>query len=193
MTILFPGVQESTVPSTSVVANANNSQDLGASAARTLVLGSLLKVPNGGLQVGTKIKYRAVVTKAGSGGTAASTFDVGIGLLGTTADAATVTFSTGTQTAVADTGVVNIEATVTAISATAGHISGAAVVQHNLSATGLAVIPTVVVTSAITNADLSLTTAQYVGLYVTEGASNDLTIVSVDGVLDGLSTGAPNA
>lgn len=192
MTILFPGVQESTVPSTSVVANANNGQDLGASAARTLVAGSLLKVPNGGLQVGTKIKYKAVLTKAGAGGVAATTFDVGIGLLGTTADAATVSFSTGTQTAVADTGILDIEATVTAISATAGHISGVAQLTHNLAATGLAVVPTVVATSSITNADLSLATAQYVGLYVTEGASNDLTIVSVDGVLSGLATGAPN-
>lgn len=194
MTILFPGVQESTVPSTSVTASAVNGQDLGSGTARTLVTGSLLKVPNGGLSVGTKIKYRAVVTKAGSGGTAGSTFDVGIGLLGTTADAATVTFSTGTQTAVADTGVVDITATVTSLgtSITTGNISGAAVIQHNLAATGLAVVPVVVATSAITNADLTLADAQYVGLYVTEGTGNDLTIVSVEGSLSGLTTGAPN-
>lgn len=191
MTILFPGVQESSVPSTSVTASSATPQDLGAGTARTLVAGSLLKVPNGGLSVGSKIKYRAVITKTAAG-SAASTFDVGIGLLGTTADAATVSFGTGTQTAAIDTGVVDIEAVVTAVSATAGGVKGTMLLGHNLQATGFGPTSPVVVASAVTNADTSLATAQYVGLYVTEGAANDITIVSVEGVLSGLTTGAPN-
>jgi hypothetical protein len=34
---------------------------------------------------------------------------------------------------------------------------------------------------------------QFIGLYVTEGASNDITVVSVEGSLDGITTGAPNS
>jgi hypothetical protein len=191
MTILFPGVQESTVPSTSVTTSAVNSQDLGSGTARTLVTGSVLAVPNGGLQVGAKIKFRAVISKTGAG-TASSTFDIGIGATGTTADAATVAFSTGTQTGVADAGVVDIEAIVTSLgtSTTTGHITGTGVLLHNLASTGLAPTPAVVVTDAITNADLTLADALFVGLYVTEGTGNDITVVSVGGSLSSLSTGA---
>lgn len=191
MTILFPGVQQSTVPSTTVKAAAVNGQDLGAGTARTLVTGSLLKVPNGGLVVGAKIKYRAVLTKTAAG-TASSTFDVGIGPNGTTADSATVSFGTGTQTAAIDTAVVDITATVTSLgtSTSTGHVDGVMVMSHNLQATGFGPTSPVVVHNAVTNADLTLNDALYVGLYITEGTANDITVVSIEGSIDGLTTGA---
>lgn len=190
MTILFPGVAEETAPSTKVTNSAVPAQAIAAT--RTYVTGSQLAVPNGGLQVGTKIKFKVAIAKTAAG-TAASTFDIAIGLLGTTADAATASFSSGTQTAAVDEAVVDIEAVVTDISATAGGVNGEMVLVHNLAATGFAVIPTVVVNSAVTNADTSLTTAQYVGLCITGGTSNVITARIVSAELSGLSTGAPNA
>lgn len=189
-TELFPGVQLSSVPSTTITASAVNGQALGTGAARTLVTGSLLAVPNGGLSVGSKIKYRAVLTKTAAG-VASATIDVGIGATGTTADAATVSFTTGTQTAAIDTAVVDIEALVTEISATAGGITGTMVLSHNLQATGFGPTSPIVETSTITNGDTSLADALYIGLYVTEGAANVVTVVSVEASLSGVTTGNP--
>lgn len=190
MTILFPGVQEATAPSTKITNSAVPAQAIAST--RTYVTGSKLAVPNGGLQVGSKFKFKVALAKTAAG-VAASTFDVAIGLLGTTADAATASISTGTQTAAIDEAVVTVEGVITAISATAGGVNAEGVVLHNLAATGFALTPVVVANSAVTNADTSLATAQYIGLCITGGASNVITARIVEASLDGVTTGAPNA
>lgn len=190
MTILFPGVAESTVPSTKVTNSAVPAQAIAST--RTYVTGSKLAVPNGGLSVGSKFKFKVAVGKTAAG-VAASIIDVAIGLLGTTADAATVSFTTGTQTAAADEAVITVEGTITAISATAGGVNAEGVILHNLAATGFAATQAVVANSAVANADTSLATAQFIGLCITGGAANVLTAHLVSAELSDVTTGAPNA
>lgn len=188
MTELFPGVQLSNpVPGTLTVKNSSAVQQAPAAATRTYLTGSALKIPRGGLKVGTKFRWRFNVAKTGAG-TAASTLDIAFGTAGTTADTARVSFAKPAGTAVADEGVVTVEATVRAVSATVGKVVGEFSLTHNLAATGHATIPVVVVNTISGNFD-NTTDALIVGLCLTTGAADAITIEFLDAEVSNLNGG----
>lgn len=125
-----------------------NTADVVANAADTYLSGSALAVPQHLLQVGTTFKWRLFMTKTAAG-VAAPTWIVRVGTLGTTGDAARLTFTGPAQTGVIDTGFVEITAILRNLGA-AGVLAGGLVLNHNLAATGFANIgsPTLQVTSA---------------------------------------------
>lgn len=174
MTELLPGVQMGLNPPGQLsVTNQSQSQQAPAATTRTYINGSALKIP-GGLKVGTRFRWRFNMAKTGAG-TATSTIDIAVGAAGTTADTARVSFTKPGGTAVADEGVVTIDAVVSAVSNTAGVIKAELVLQHNLASTGHAQVPTVVLYAASAGFDND-NNDQYVGLCITTGASDVITI-----------------
>lgn len=86
-----------------------NTADVVANAADTYLTGSALAVPAHGLQVGTTFKWRMFFSKTAAG-TVAPIWRVRIGTLGTTGDAAILTFTGVAQTAAVDNAFVEITA-----------------------------------------------------------------------------------
>lgn len=125
-----------------------NTADVTANAVDTYLSGSALALPQHLLQVGTTFKWRMFVTKTGAG-IAAPIWRVRVGTLGTTGDAAVLTFTGAAQTGVIDTAFIEITAILRNTGA-AGILAGGLVLNHNLAATGFANIgsPTLQVTSA---------------------------------------------
>lgn len=124
-----------------------NLADVVASAADTYLTGSALAVPQHLLQAGTVFRWRLYMTKSAAG-VAAPTWNVRVGTLGTVADASRLLFTGPAQTAVIDTGTVEIVAVLRNIGL-AGILAGGLRLSHNLATTGFAVLgaPTLQVTS----------------------------------------------
>jgi hypothetical protein len=147
-------------------------------ATRTYITGSQIALPAAGaLQIGSKFRWRFNMTKTAAG-TATSTFDVAFGTAGTTSDTAQVSFTKPAGTAAADEGFVEIECIVRGPLSASGVVSGEFSLIHNLSATGHAQIPCVVVNTVSSGFDV--TAATYVGLCITTGASDAITIQQVN-------------
>lgn len=183
MTILLPGSRQEMQPGRGLdVRNYSVGQQAPVAATRTYLTGSQLAIPDGGLKVGAKIRFRFNMAKTAAG-VAASTFDICFGTAGTTADTARVSFSKPAGTAAADEGFVTVEATVRSVSAT-GVVVGEFVLVHNLAATGHAVIPCVVVYTASAAFDNTLPT--FVGLCITTGAADAITIEQMSAELIGV-------
>jgi hypothetical protein len=189
MAILIPGVyegkgslNESTPPVVAQVLTA---------ATRTLIAGTLVKTPTGGLKVGSRFKFRVSITKTAAG-TAASTYDIGFGTVSTGLAAtatARVSFTKPAGDATADEGVIEVEAIVRAVSATVGVVQGQFELRHNLAATGHATVPTVVVSNTSASFDNSAEEL-YVGLYATTGAADAITVTQASGELATPTNGA---
>lgn len=126
-------------------------------AAANLINGSVLDATS--LKVGTILKWVTHMSKTGAG-TAAQTFDVRFGTNGGTADTVRVgtgsAFTTGVQTTNADVAEVEVRVTIRSVSA-AGTCHGVMELGHNLSATGFAPTPEVVIQQ--TPAAFDMTTA----------------------------------
>ncbi len=182
--IPLPGLKSELAPGAGlVVRNYSVASQAIPAAARTFITGSQLKVPDSGLQVGSKIRFVLNFTKTAAG-TAASTFDISFGTAGTVADTARVSFTKPAGTAAADEGTVIIEAIVRSVGA-AGVVVGQFSMTHNLSATGHAVIPAVnvnTVSAGFANNGDPL----YVGLNLTSGASDAVTIQQISAELSGV-------
>lgn len=174
MTTLLPS-------SGQVVRNSSAVQQAIVAATRTYITGSQLAIPDGRLKVGSKIRFRFNMAKTAAG-TATSTFDICFGTAGTTADTARVSFTKPAGTAAADEGWVTVEATVRSVGAT-GVVVGEFVLVHNLAATGHAQIPCVVVNTI--SAAFDVGAATFVGLCITSGASDAITIEQVSAELIG--------
>lgn len=143
-------------------------------ATRTYITGSAVgPFTAGSLAVGTVFRWKFDATKTGAG-TATSTIDIAVGTAGTTADGATISFTKPAGTGVIDEAWFDIEVVVKTLSATVGVISGVMRMVHNLSATGHAQIPVVVVQN--TYSTLNTTTPTYFGVCITTGASDAITI-----------------
>lgn len=148
-----------------------------AAATRTYITGSAIgPFTAGTIQVGTVLKWAFDMTKTAAG-SATSTIDIAVGTTGTTADAAVVSFVKPAGTAAADQGWVEVTAVVKTIGAT-GVLLGNFRLGHNLAATGHAVIPYVSVLT--TSGSVNLTTPTFVGLCITTGAADAITINQVD-------------
>jgi hypothetical protein len=169
------------LPGVMMVANVDGNHQRNLSVAAqaitaatlTQINGSLLKIPQGGLKVGTRIRWKFNVTKTAAGA-AASTYAITFGTLGTTADTARVSFTKPAGDATADEANVEITAVVRTIGAT-GVVLGNFTLTHNLAATGHATIPCVNVKTTSAGFDLR-GEDQYVALVVTSGAADALTI-----------------
>ena len=149
------------------IKNANTA-NVVATSVDTYLTGSALAVPPHGMQAGTIFKWRMFMTKSAAG-IAAPIWNVRLGVLGTVVDTARLTFTGPAQTAVVDTGFVEITAILRNTGAS-GVLAGGLTMTHNLAATGFANIgsPTLQVTSAA----FDTTTANLiVGVSVNPGAS----------------------
>jgi len=146
-----------------------NIADVVASAADTYLTGSSLNIPSHLLQAGAMPRWKLVMTKTAAG-TAAPIWRIRIGTLGTTGDAAILTFTqVALQTAVVDTGFVEIIANLRNIGV-AGVLAGALRMNHVLAATGFSTLTTNVL--QVTSAGFDTTVANLiVGVSVNPGAS----------------------
>jgi len=175
-------------PSVRFVDDAGNNRRLGAlrnysvvsqapgAAARTYITGSRIDVPVNKLQVGTSFSWMFNMTKTAAG-VAASTFDICVGINGTTADTARVSFTKPAGTAAVDEATVWINAVVRTIGA-AGVMVGEFTMVHNLAATGHAIIPCVSVNTISAGFDMTIAN-QIVGVCITSGAADAITIQMV--------------
>jgi hypothetical protein len=187
MTILLAGLKSESDPGAGrSVRNFSTAAQVVAAATATYVTGSKLAIPEGGLKVGSKIKFVLDITKTAAG-TAASTYAIVFGTAGTTADTARVSFTKPAGTAAIDAGKIVIEAVVRSVSAT-GVVVGVFNLTHNLAATGHATIPSVNVTTVSSGFDNTAATLDpgYIGLVVTTGASDAITIQMVEAELSGV-------
>lgn len=147
--------------------NASVTDQTINAASSALLAGSLLSIPVSKLRIGTMFRFRIGLSKTAAG-TAANTFIFRLGTNGTIADAAILTFTLPVGTAVIDTGNIDITITIRGPLSTSCVAQGRLTMVHNLSATGLATIPCVVLnvlsgsfdaTVANLKASLSCTTA----------------------------------
>lgn len=161
---------------TSFVNFSTTAQTPGA-ASRTYITGSQVALPAAGrLQIGTMFRWTFNMTKTNAG-IATSTFDIAFGTAGTTGDTARVSFTKPAGTAAADEGKVVIEAIVRGPLSSSGIVVGEFTLVHNLASTGHATIPCVVVNTVSSAFDVTLPT--FVGLCITSGASDAITIQQV--------------
>lgn len=151
-------------------------QSIGASTTVYLT-GSDLRVSAGRpLRAGTVMRWHVTFSKTAAA-TASMTFDLRVGTAGTTGDTSRGSLATGTQSAVADNGELEVAVTIRSISA-AGTLNCAMQMEHNLAATGLG--PTNVVVSNSTSAAFDTTATNLIfGLSLTTGASHAITITRV--------------
>lgn len=121
------------------------------------------------LQVGTTFRWTLYMTKTGAG-TAAPIWVIHVGTAGSVADAARVTFTqVALQTAVADTGVVEINAVLRNVGA-AGVLAAGLAMTHVLAATGFSTLTDNVM--QVTSAGFDTTVAgTIIGLSVNPGAA----------------------
>ena len=150
---------------------AQEAATMTASAAN-IVSGSLIQLPTGDLFVGSRFKWTIGVAKT-TAGVATWKFDVKFGTAGTTSDATIATFTSGTNTAILDHGllIVSMNVLTTGGSATANCL---AFYQHQpgVDATGLGLIPAVPGSTATFNA---AATTPYLHIDITPGASAVMT------------------
>lgn len=163
----FFSVDGSTVTPLDRPNNASVADQTINAAASALLTGSLLGVPIGKLRIGTMFRFRLSVSKTAAG-TAANTFIFRLGTNGTIADAAIITFTLPVGTAVIDAGQIDITITIRGPLSASCVAQGLFTMAHNLSATGLATVPCVILsvlsgtfnaTTAALFASLSCTTA----------------------------------
>jgi len=157
--------------------NFSTTSQAPAAATRTYIAGSQVAMPAAGrLQIGTMFRWSFNMTKTNAG-VATSTFDICFGTAGTTADTARVSFTKPAGTAAADEAKVVIEAIVRGPLSSSGIVVGEFTLIHNLSATGHAQVPCVVVNTVSGTFDVTLPT--FVGVCITSGASDAITIQQV--------------
>ncbi len=161
---------------TSYKTNFSTASQAPVATTRTYITGSNLSIGTTKLQIGSQFRWTFNMTKTGAG-IASSTIDIAFGTAGTTADTARISFTKPAGTAAADEGIVIINCIVRSIGAT-GVAVGEFTMLHNLSATGHAVIPVVVVNTI--SAGFDMTVASLIaGVCITTGASDAITIQMV--------------
>lgn len=189
MTILLPGVQmQSPGGINTSIKNSSVTPQTPVAATRTYIAGSQLKIPPAGLQVGSRARWRFNATKTAAG-TALSTIDVAFGVNGTTGDTAVLSFTKPAGTTAVDEAVFEIEVVAKTVSTT-GVLVGELVVLHNGNTVGHMTIPVAVVLATSSGFDNSSDTDAYIGVCITTGAADAITIDYVDASLDGLVDGA---
>ncbi len=196
MTQILPGVEMSAPGGNdnSIYNYAAGAQALTA-ATEAVITGSQIVLPQGGLQVGTRIRWRLNMTKtaAGTGTTAIliKTNTTTTLATGTTGGAATLTTFTGdTETAAADTAQWEIVLVIKTVNASTGTAEATLTAHNALAATGFFSVGVRVQAKAITAQNTSATVLS-IGLAVTTGAADVVPVNYVDTYADQLTvTGA---
>lgn len=186
---LLPGSQSQSAPGAGLeVRNFSVAAQNVTGTTRAFITGSKLEVPQGGLKVGSMIRFVLDVTKTGAG-TASAVFDISFGTAGDVNDTARVSFTKIAGTAVVGVGRIVIEAIVRTIQDSVNSVDGIVVGQftltHNLAITGLATLnplSVVTVSSDFDNSGQEL----FIGLNATLGASDDYTFEMVEASLTGV-------
>lgn len=149
-----------------------------AAATLTYLTGSMLTVPAAKIRNGTVFKWILTASKTAAG-VAARTFHVRIGVNGTTADTAVLSFlSTSAPTAAVDEGVFEIVCTVRGANLAAATIQGVCELRHNGNTVGFAVIPVHIIRALSAAVDLTVANLK-VGLSLTTGAAEVITFQQV--------------
>jgi len=157
------------------IENFSTAAQTPAATTRTYIIGSALAIPTGKLQIGTCFEWLFDITKTAAG-TAASTYDIAVGTAGTTADTARVSFTKPAGTAAIDTAAVRITAVCRGPLSASGIFAGNFSLVKNAAATaGHSATPSVCLTTISGAFDVT-TAALIVGVCVTSGASDVLTI-----------------
>lgn len=177
---LLPGSAALLAPTGNEIRNFAVTAQTPAATVRTNIAGGNLAIPNSGLKVGARIRWRFNMTKTAAG-SAASTFDIAFGTTGTIADTARVSFTKPAGTAAVDEGYVCITATVRSVGA-AGVVVGDFEMYHNLAATGHATIPCVNVNTVSAGFANNLIDT-IISLNITTGAADAITIQTVQSEL----------
>ena len=161
-----------------------NTADVSAPSVDTYVTNSNLAIPAHLLQVGTTFRWRFYITKTAAG-VATPIWVVRVGTLGTTGDAARLTFTqVALQTAAVDAAVVEIDAVLRNTGA-AGVLAGGLRMNHVLAATGFSTLTMNV--QQVTSAGFDTTVAStIVGVSVNPGALGVWTIQVVSAELLGV-------
>lgn len=153
--------------------NQSTAAQSPTAATLTYLTGSNIAVPVGKLRIGTRFQWRLDMTKTGAG-TAARTFHIRCGTLGTTADAAIITITSALGTAVIDQAFATLDLTIRGPLSASCLARAAWRMDHQLAATGFMTVKTEVV--PVTSGTFDATTANLiVGLSVTTGASEVIT------------------
>lgn len=159
--------------------NAATAAQSPAAATSTYLVGSDIAVPVGKLRVGTVFRWTLEYSKTAAG-TAARNFFIRIGTAGSVADAAIITIATEAGTAVADTGSMDITATVRGPLSASCILAAVASYMHSTSGTtGLSATNEVGVRNVISAAFDATVAGLIVGLSCTTGASEVLTFDTV--------------
>lgn len=149
-----------------------------AAATLTQLAGSSIAVPSGKLRIGTIFRWRFDIVKTAAG-TATSAYHVRVGVNNTTADAAILTFTKPLGTAVADNGIIQIDAVIRGPLSSACIMAGIFEMRHNLISTGhnttrAHATPEI---SVVVSSGFDATVAGlFVSLSCTTGASDAITI-----------------
>lgn len=156
--------------------NISTAAQVLPAAVRTYIAGTNIKIGSIKMQVGTMFRWYITITKTAAG-VAASTFDIAIGVAGTTADTARISFTKPAGTAAVDEGLIEIKCIVRSIGA-AGVLVGNFMMTHNGNTVGHAIIPAVVVTTVSAGFDNTVANLQ-VGICATTGAADAITVQMV--------------
>lgn len=150
-----------------------------AAATRTYIAGTALQIPQTGLRVGAMLRWKFNITKTAAG-VATSTVDIAVGVAGTVADAAVLSFTKPAGSAAVDEGTIEIECLVKAIGA-AGSIVGEFTLVHLGNTTGHATVPTVLINATSGSFDTTVGGGfpVTVGVCLTSGAADAITISMV--------------
>lgn len=154
--------------------NFSTASQAPSATVRTYLTGSQLRMPSGKMQIGTRFHWCFNMTKTGAG-VAASTIDIAVGVAGTASDTARVSFTKPAGTAVIDEAWCDVWAICRGPLSASGIMVGNFMMIHNLQITGHAVIPCVVVNTVSGAFDVT-TAGLFVGLCITTGASDAITI-----------------
>jgi hypothetical protein len=169
---------------TSITSVSTADQVVGGSTT-ALLTGSTLALPLNRLKPGTILKWIVTMTKTAAG-TAAMTFDVRFGTNGSTADIVRLgPYSSGAQTATADTAEVEIRAVVRGPIGSACVVHGQFELGHNLAASGFA--PTAEVVLESTSAAFDITPAgTKASVVLVSGTSHSFTVKQVIASIENL-------
>lgn len=178
----------STPPNFRVVDSAGNNRMLAdlfnystgsqtpAATTRTYITGSNLVMPSIGFKIGATFRWYFNMTKTAAG-TATSTIDIAFGTAGTTSDTARCSFTKPAGTAAADEAWVEIFAVVRGPLSASCVVSAECIVTHNLATTGHMTQQQYVAT--VQSSTFDITAATTVGICLTSGASDAITIQQV--------------
>ncbi len=147
-------------------------------ATDTLITGSAIAIPSGGLKAGTAYRLRCFMSKTAAG-TATPIFQVRLGTTGTTSDTSRTTLTFGAGTAVIDNGFFDLMVTFRSVgSGTSAVIISSATIAHVLNTTGFTNGGTNAIAGAVSSG-FNSTADTYISVSLNAGTSAAWTVGQV--------------